>query len=105
MPIFLERFVLPCLATLLAGGIVINQMKLDWHQRVSLGIATIALAYFAGHTLYKKSAIARPAPPTSIPGESVPGNIRMESHGDNSPNVLNNQGSVTINAPDKEKKQ
>jgi hypothetical protein len=73
MPIFLERFVLPCLATLLAGGIVINQMKLDWSQQVSLGIATIALAYFAGHTVYKKAAVVSPTPPTSIPGESVPG--------------------------------
>lgn len=52
MPVFLERFFVPlCVAAV--GFLVLNQFNLDRHQRGSLLIAVIALAYFASHTVFK----------------------------------------------------
>jgi hypothetical protein len=51
VPVFLERFILPALATVLIGVILLNPLKFDWQRQVSLAIAVVALAYFVGRTV------------------------------------------------------
>lgn len=53
VPVFLERFILPALATVLIGVILLNPLKLDFQQQASLAIAVIAIAYFVGHTVHR----------------------------------------------------
>lgn len=60
VPIFLERFVLPILAALI-GIIVINTIKLDLQQRVSLSLCIVCLAYFVSHSIQKNKASDEPA--------------------------------------------
>jgi hypothetical protein len=55
VPVFLERFILPALATVLIGVILLNPLKVDWQQQTSLAVAVVALAYFVGHTVYKNN--------------------------------------------------
>ena len=50
---FLDRVVLPVLTASLLGVIVLNPLKFDWHQRISLLIAVLAFGYFVAHTLHK----------------------------------------------------
>ncbi len=53
MPVFLEKFAFPVLVGVFIGVIVLNPLKLDRQQQFSLGIAILALAYFAGHTVFE----------------------------------------------------
>jgi len=46
MPLFIERFVLPVLATVVMGVCAYNPWRWGWQPRVSLGLAAILLAYF-----------------------------------------------------------
>ncbi len=63
MQVFIERFVLAFLAAALIA-VVFNPMKFDAVQRVTLGVAFIALAAFAAHTLSKTRAAEKtPGPP------------------------------------------
>ncbi len=83
MPTFLEQFVLPVLAGLVIAVIVLNPFKFDLKQQVALGIVTIALAYFVGHTAYiareKTDVVGKaalqaesiPSSPASSPSEPV----------------------------------
>lgn len=64
MPVFLERFIVPLCVALL-GVLILNQMKLDGPQRVSLIVALVAIAYFASHTVFKKSQTRDIAPANS----------------------------------------
>jgi hypothetical protein len=60
--IFFERFVLPVLAATVITVIVLNSLKLDLKQRISLCVAVLALAYFVGHSLGRNTpAPAQPA--------------------------------------------
>jgi hypothetical protein len=59
--VWLERFVLTVLAATLMGVVVFNSMKLDAVQRWTLGIAILALSYFAAHTVHKQRS--EPTPP------------------------------------------
>ena len=58
MPVFFERFVLPILATLVVGVILLNPFKLDRQQQLSLFLAVVCFAYFVGYTLHKNKALA-----------------------------------------------
>jgi hypothetical protein len=51
MDIWLERFVLTLLAAAFVSLVVLNVTKFDITQRVALGIATAAFAYFVAHTV------------------------------------------------------
>jgi hypothetical protein len=51
--LWLERYVLPICATVVFGLTILNPLKLDWQQRISMAIAITAIAYFIGHTLRK----------------------------------------------------
>jgi hypothetical protein len=89
VPIFLERFVLPVLAAVVVGIVVLNPFNLDWPQRASLLGAVICLAYFVGHTVHRTS---RPpsTPVTSLNAAAsvFTPNISLHSEGQNSPNIV-----------------
>jgi hypothetical protein len=59
----LERYVLPICATVVFGLTILNPLKLDWQQRISLAIAISAIAYFVGHTLRKPVTVPTPPDP------------------------------------------
>jgi hypothetical protein len=71
MSIFLERFVLAVLATLMTGVVVFNTLKLDWQQRAALGLCFLALAYFVGHTVHKSRSVPIEQP-ASTGAETTP---------------------------------
>lgn len=53
MPVFLERFVIPILATSVMTVIVLNPFKWDWIQRTTLGLGIGFVAFFFAYTDYK----------------------------------------------------
>jgi hypothetical protein len=61
--LWLERYVLPICATVVFGLTILNPLKLDWQQRISLAIAISAIAYFVGHTLRKPVTVPTPPDP------------------------------------------
>lgn len=83
VPIFIERYLLPLLATATFVLIILNPMKFDRTQQVTLAVAVITFAYFLAHTLHKynqearkseqKSASAQPSesPPAPVPSSQV----------------------------------
>ena len=86
MPIFLERFVLPVLATSVIGVIVLNPFKLDWQLRASLAIGVVAIAYFVGYTVHKKNRTQKTASKIIV---------EQQSSGANSPNILGDHNKIT----------
>jgi hypothetical protein len=67
VPVFLERFVLPVLATALIGVIVLNPFRFDWQQQLSLAIAVVAFAYFVGHSVHKLNNPPKPITSFEVP--------------------------------------
>jgi uncharacterized membrane protein len=97
VPVFLERFILPALATVLIGVILLNPLKFDWQQQISLAIAVVALAYFVGHTVHRTNE-ARDTlnPPTRITGPAT-------TSGPDSP-AITGDGNTLNQGTDKDKK-
>jgi dsDNA-binding SOS-regulon protein len=56
VPVWLERYVLPICVTLVVGLVILNPLKMDWQQRVSLFLAISAFAYFIGHSLHRTAS-------------------------------------------------
>ncbi len=94
VPVFLERFVLAVCATALVAIMLVNPMKFDWTQRITLSLAILLLAYFAAHTVHKarnptslaaepssdhSAGPATPAVVTEKP-ESKAGKGKIQSH-------------------------
>lgn len=106
VPIFFEKYVLPVLATITTGVVLLNPMKFDWPSRISLFVGVLAFAFLLSHQLHLRNEAIRtgtaPAPkpvePPS-PGETAPSNpppsrstqhprtVQQSSRGANSPNV------------------
>ena|ERR1022692_637855 len=99
MPIFLERFVLPVLATSVITVILLNPFKWDWQQRVSILVFVFALAYFVGHTLTKKRPLVTPL--VEIP--TLQPQVNQQAN-DCSANANGNNNSQSINCNEKENK-
>jgi hypothetical protein len=59
MLLWLERFILPILATVVFGAIILNPFKFDRQQRLSLFLAICAAAYFLAHTIHKPKPLAQ----------------------------------------------
>ena len=99
MSIFLEKFILPLLVAVVMGICVFNPWKWDWHQRISLSLAAIAIAYFVGYTLTKgKPTISPTAGGAPIAQPSV-----NTTNGPQSPIMPDNSGNVTIGNDDSSK--
>ena len=84
MPVFIERFVLPILATIVMGVCAYNPWKWDWQQRISLGLAAVLLAYFFAYTSYQsKSEAAKTPSAVPVQAPRISGDARTS--GNNSP--------------------
>src|SRR5277367_894400 len=93
MPIFLERFVLPILAAVVTGVCLFNPWKWDWHQRASLFVGVVSLAYFFAYTSYR---IKPETTQTSAPAIEAPKKTgNATTSGDNSPAVTSDGNNIT----------
>jgi hypothetical protein len=54
--LWFERYILPICAAIVFGVVILNPLKLDWPQRLSLLVAISAFAYFLAHTIHKPKA-------------------------------------------------
>ena len=61
MRVWLERYILTICASAVISIIVLNPLKFDLPQRISLVVALSAVAFFVGHTL-NKADVAVPDP-------------------------------------------
>jgi|GEM_PF-6622316 len=101
--IFIGRFFLPLLVAVIAVFVFNNIYKFDWHQRISLGVGILTIAYFASHTLHKSSQekeaaeTATPAPPSTSSTSPSPAPGSQTTKGNHSPIVQGNGNSVVIN--------
>jgi hypothetical protein len=101
MPVFLERFILPMLAAIAVGVVLINPMKFDIPQRISLAVAVLAFAYFVGHTLHRTKTdfgSRPPSVPSAFKEPSTTGDARTS--GDQSPAIPGNGNSVEYKLPE-----
>jgi hypothetical protein len=89
MPVFLERFVLPVLATAVITVIWLNPFKWDWQQRISLFVGVVFLAYFFGYTSYRSTRIAASPLNTGDAITSAP----------NSPAVTGDRNNIQYSQP------
>jgi len=97
MPIWIERFGLPVLVAVLVGAVIFNVLKMDWLQKTGLGMAILGLSLFLSQTVYlsnKAKADTDTSPPQ---GEPKKPDIQQQSKGANSPNIVGNNNTVTIN--------
>jgi hypothetical protein len=60
MRLWLERFIIPICAAIVISLSILNPLKMDWRQRVSLGLAVTFFACFVGHALLRTDAAADP---------------------------------------------
>lgn len=58
MWLWIERFIIPICATIVFSLSIVNPLKMDWRQSVSLGLAVTFFAYFVAHTLHRTDAAA-----------------------------------------------
>ena len=63
--LFIERFLLAILATVFFGLVVLNPLKFDWTQRITLGGCIVLGAYFVAHTALRMKE------PSNATGEST----------------------------------
>jgi hypothetical protein len=104
--IFVERFVLPILATAMTGVIILNPFKWDVRQRIASAVAIIAIAYFVSHTMMLKRTETPPANLTVAPLTPVPPSITtgpVTTSGPDSPVVIGG-GTVSLDTPPDKKK-
>jgi hypothetical protein len=95
LQIFLERFVLPILATLVVGIILLNPFKFDRQQQISLFLAVVFIAYFIGYTIHRNQKHSVASPRLEQPSVERPGLVN-KTYGTQSPIMPNNSGNVKI---------
>jgi hypothetical protein len=95
LSIFLERFVLPILATLVVGIILLNPFKFDRQQQISLFLAVVLVAYFVGYTIHKNQKHSVTSLPLEPPSVAQPEPVN-KTYGPQSPIMPNNSGTVKI---------
>jgi hypothetical protein len=103
MPVFLERFVLPICAALMIGVILLNPLKMDPQQRISLAACVLALAYFVGNSLHKSKPPVQEQPAPVVQTPSVPSSGDAITNGDNSPAVSGNGNNFDYGSPPQKK--
>ena len=75
MDIWLERFVLALLVAGFVSLVMLNVMKFDTTQRVTLAISIIAFSYFVGHTIVTTRAKRSPNMPPVQHSAQVPTSV------------------------------
>ena len=107
MSIFIERFLLTVLAGLLLTGILLNNpIKFDGIQRVSLGIAIVALAVFSSRTVERIKSTPQdqqhaPSTPISPPPQATGS---ATTSGPDSPAITGHDNQVQYAQPQKQAK-
>lgn len=71
MRLWLERFIIPICAAIVISLSILNPLKMDWRQRVSLAVAVSFFAYFVAHTLHRTAA-------ASDPNEEMKASLRVQ---------------------------
>ncbi len=74
MRVWLERFVLAVCAAAFIGVVLLNTMKLDWTERITLALAIVFFSFFTAHWLHRQG---RPqdeqqTAPTSVSPQEPP---------------------------------
>jgi hypothetical protein len=70
--LWLERYIFPICVAIVFGLTILNPLRLDWRQRISLAIAVSAFAYFLAHTIHKPSSTpTQPDPRVSFLEQKV----------------------------------
>lgn len=107
--VFLERFLLAVLAGAVITLVMLNALKLDWHQRIALLVILLAAAYLIGYTVQKTKPPATPATDTTSPMNAehpAAPSGPASTQGDQSPAVTGNDNFITYGPtpPRKQKK-
>lgn len=108
MSVFLEKFVLTALSAALIAVVLTNPMNFDITQRITLGVAIIALAIFAAHTLTRAKVTEAsaasptnevpppmPPPPIKAPASSPQSTPPITINGDNAVVSTGQMGGIT----------
>jgi hypothetical protein len=59
VPVYLEKYLLPILATITTGIVLLNPMKFDIPSRIALFIAISAFAFLISHQLHLRNETIR----------------------------------------------
>lgn len=106
VPVFLEKFILPVLATAVTALVILNPMKFDTSSRIALAVGLIAFAYLASHQIHLRNEMLRAGsnqtapqtkPPISSPPAPAPTTTNRTS-GPESPINTGNGNSVVYQA-------
>jgi hypothetical protein len=89
VPIFLERYVLPTLAAITVGVILLNPFKLSRLQQAEMAILVLVCAFLIGHWLHQRNMQTR---------KLSSDDVKQQSFGPNSPNIIGHHNTVGTTA-------
>jgi len=102
VPVFLEKILLPVLATVGSAILVVNPMKFDWQSRVSLFVGLLAIGYFVSHQLHLRNEAIRTG---TVPAATQQqGTTTNQNATDCSQNVAGDGNKGSVDCGDKGKK-
>jgi hypothetical protein len=102
VPVFLEKYVLPVLATVTTALVFMNPMKFDWSSRIALFIGVLAIAYLLSHQLHlRNEAIRTGTAPTNAAAGTQP--TVTQNAQDCASNVAGDKNKSSVNCEDKNK--
>ena len=112
VPVFLEKFILPVLATAVTAVVILNPMKFDIQSRFALAIGVIAFAYLASHQIHLRNEAIRLGPlpqgqtsgGVSVPNQAVPPSVTNTTSGPKSPITTGNGNNLDYRESTSEKK-
>ena len=73
VPVFLEKVILPLLATVITAFVLLNPMKFDWQSRIALTVGLLAFAFLISHQIHLRNEAIRLGSAPKIEGAPTPG--------------------------------
>lgn len=61
VPVFLEKVILPVLATAIGVFVLLNPMKFDWESRIASAVGLLAFGFLISHQLHLRSEAIKPS--------------------------------------------
>ena len=104
VPVFLEKYVLPVLATVTTGVVFLNPMKFDWPSRTALFIGVLAFAYLLSHQLHLRNEAIRTGTAPIQGGAVTAQHTVSQNAQDCASNVAGDNNRSIVNCDDKSKK-
>ncbi len=89
---FVEKSLIPICATGFVALVLVNPMRFDWKQRVSISVTIMSFAYFLSHSI----DIRRAKEVQSTPVPQTPVVIQQKTTGPGSPAIQGVHGDVTV---------